>query len=274
MANILPIEKQTAVITALAEGNSIRSIERMTGIHRDTVMRLGARVGENCERIMDRQMRNLYCRVLQMDEIWGFVGMKQKHATKEDRAKGMGDVWTFVCIDAESRMVPAYLVSSARDRHSASVFCEDVAARMNDRVHLSTDAFHSYKEAIRAAFDGGVDYGQVVKVYSEEKVHTLGRYSPPKLVRIRRVPKLGDPEKELISTSYAERQNLTMRMHMRRLTRLTNAFSKKLDNFRAAVGLHFGYYNFVRVHKSLRCTPAMAGGVTDRVWSVRDLIES
>lgn len=272
MANILPIEKQVSVITALAEGNSIRSVERMTGIHRDTVMRLGARVGENCERIMDKQMRNLYCRTLQMDEIWGFVGMKQKNATKEDRCEGKGDVWTFVCIDAESRMVPAYMVSSVRDRMATAVFCDDVAARMNDRVQVSTDAFNGYKAAMANAFENGVDYGQVIKVYSEESIGTLGRYSPAKLVQIRREPKLGHPEKELISTSYAERQNLTMRMHMRRLTRLTNAFSKKLDNFRAAVGLHFGYYNFVRVHKSLRMTPAMAGGVTDRQWTVEDLI--
>jgi len=143
---------------------------------------------------------------------------------------------------------------------------------MNDRVQVSTDAFNGYKAAMENAFENGVDYGQVIKVYSEEKTHTLGRYSPAKLVEVRRIPKLGDPDKDLISTSYAERQNLTMRMHMRRLTRLTNAFSKKLDNFRAAVGLHFSYYNFVRVHKSLRMTPAMPGGVADRPWSVEELI--
>jgi IS1 family transposase len=273
MSNNLTPEKQTAAIHALAEGNSIRSIERMTGIHRDTVMRLGVRVGEGCAAVMDSQMRNLNCRLIQMDEIWGFIGCKQRNATAEDRLEGRGDVWTFVAIDAETRMVPSFLVGK-RDAEATQTFVDDLASRLNDRPQVSTDAFHAYAKAMDSGFAGEVDYGQVLKVYSKEKHYTLGHYSPPKLVRIKKVTKIGQPDKALISTSYAERQNLTMRMHMRRLTRLTNGFSKKIENFRAAVALHFGYYNFVRVHKSLRMTPAMAGGVTDHVWTVPELMEA
>ena len=273
MAYNLTPEKQTAVITALAEGNSIRSIERMTGIHRDTVMRLGVRMGEGCAAVMDSKMRNLHCNLIQMDEIWGFVGKKQKNTTKAEQAEGFGDAYTFVAIDVQSRMVPAYLVGK-RDAQATQAFIDDLASRLNGRPQISSDAFRPYRAAVEAGFGGNVDYGQVVKVYSKPETHTLGRYSPPKLVSIRRVAKIGEPQKDLISTSYAERQNLTMRMHMRRLTRLTNGFSKKIENFRAAVGLHFGYYNFVRVHKSLGCTPAMKGGVTDHVWTVPELMEA
>jgi IS1 family transposase len=271
MANNLSNEKQTTVISALAEGNSIRSIERMTGIHRDTIMRLGVKVGDGCAKVMDHAMRDLDCSLIQMDEIWGFVGKKQKHATAEDRAAGLGDVWTFVAIDAETRMVPVYRVGN-RTGEVAEAFVDDLASRLNNRPQISTDAFHAYARAINNGFDGAVDYGQVVKVYSKAEHHTLGRYSPPKLVRVAKIKKIGAPVKDLISTSYAERQNLTMRMHMRRLTRLTNGFSKKLDNFKSAVALHFGYYNFVRVHKTLGMTPAMAGGVTDHVWTVPELV--
>ena len=272
MSYNLTHEKQTAVISALAEGSSIRSIERITGIHRDTIMRLGVRVGERCAEVMDSTMRNLQTRVLQFDEIWGFIGKKQKHATREDRGAGLGDVWTFVAIDAESRMVPAYLVSSTRRKYDAVEFCEDVASRINGRAQISTDALKSYADAIERGFGAEADYGQILKVYGEQNLNDARRYSPAKLVKVERSIVSGQPDPALISTSYVERQNLTMRMHMRRLTRLTNGFSKKIENFRAAVALHFGYYNFVRVHKTLRCTPAMAGGVTDHVWTVPELI--
>ena len=276
MSNTLSPEEKTNVIFHLAEGSSIRSIERITGIHRDTIMRLGVKVGENCAHIMDSTMRNLDTRLLQFDEIWGFIGKKQKRATSEDRRAGMGDCWTFVAIDAETRMVPAYYVSSTRRKHDAVQFCEDVAGRMNQRVQISTDALKSYADAIERGFGADADYGQILKVYGENDVEstTARRYSPPKLIKVDRFVVSGHPEESLISTSYVERQNLTMRMHMRRLTRLTNAFSKKFENFRAAVGLHFAYYNFVRLHKTLRCTPAMAGGVANHIWSVRDLIEA
>lgn len=273
MANNLSTEKQTAVIGALAEGNSIRSIERMTGIHRDTIMRLGIRVGNGCAAIMDSRMRNLECRLIQMDEIWGFVGKKQRQASPEDRANGLGDVWTFVAIDVESRMVPAYLVGN-RDGYNADTFVEDLASRLNARPQISSDAMSAYVDAVERGFGANADYGQLVKIYAAVELAEQRRYSPAQLIDVRKVIVAGNPDPDLISTSYVERQNLTMRMHMRRLTRLTNGFSKKRENFRAAVALHFGYYNFVRLHKSLRMTPAMAGGVTDHIWTVPELVEA
>lgn len=241
MANNLSPEKQTAVISALAEGSSIRSIERITGIHRDTIMRLGVKVGQRCAEIMDSQMRDLETRVLQFDEIWGFCGKKQKHTNAADRSEGRGDVWTFVAIDAESRMVPAYLVSPTRRKYDAVQFCEDVAARVSQRVQISTDALKSYADAVERGFGANADYGQILKVYGEQEANEARRYSPARLVRVNREVISGQPDEALISTSYVERQNLTMRMHMRRLTRLTNAFSKKFENFQAAVSLHFWY---------------------------------
>lgn len=271
MANILPLEKKIAVISALAEGNAIRSIERMTGIHRDTIMRLGVKVGEGCARLMADRMRGLDSRVIQMDEIWGFIGKKQKNASPADRRAGLGDVWTFVAIDAESKMVPCFLVG-LRDRYHADCFVEDLSKRLTRRPQISTDGLSAYVEAVERGFGCEVDYAQVVKTYGASELDDQRRYSPARLLSIKKIVVSGAPDETLISTSYVERQNLTMRMHMRRLTRLTNAFSKKLENFKAAVGLYFAYYNFVRVHKSLRMTPAMAGGVTDHVWTLEELM--
>ena len=273
MSNILSKEKQITCIGALAEGQSIRAIERLTGVHQDTICRLGVRVGNACERIMDEKMRNLSCSKIQMDEIWGFIGKKQANLKPGDEQKGFGDVWTWVAVDADTRMVPAYRVGK-RDSYNAKCFVGDLATRLNGRVQLSTDALAAYDDAIERGFGVNADYGQIVKSFGSVEIEGPRRYSPPEVVRIKREVISGKPEMKSISTSYVERQNLTMRMHMRRLTRLTNAFSKKLENFKAAVGLHFGYYNFVRVHKSLRCTPAMAGGVTDAVWTIGDLVEA
>jgi IS1 family transposase len=273
MSNNLSAEKQTQVVSALAEGSSIRSIERMTGIHRDTIMRLGVRVGEGCAAVMDSTMRNLECRLIQMDEIWGFVGKKNKNANESERRNGLGDVWTFVAIDVESRMVPAYLVGK-RDGYHADAFVEDLASRLNGRPQISSDGLSAYTDAVERGFGASVDYGQVVKIYGNSDMADQRRYSPAKLVEVRKAVVSGLPDESLISTSYIERQNLTMRMHMRRLTRLTNGFSKKIENFRAAVSLHFGYYNFVRVHKTLRMTPAMAAGVADHIWTVPELVEA
>ena len=274
MANILPIEKQVACIGALAEGQSMCAISRLTGIHGDTIGRLALRVGNACAEIMDEKMHGITCSKIQMDEIWGFIGKKQKNLKPSDEAKGLGDVWTFVAIDADTRMVPAYRVGK-RDAYTANCFVEDLAARLDgERVQISTDALAAYTDAIERGFGSEADYGQIVKTYGATDMEGRRRYSPAEIVHITRKVVSGKPDQNHISTSYVERQNLTMRMHMRRLTRLTNAFSKKLENFKSAVSLHFAYYNFVRMHKSLRCTPAMAGGVTNTIWSIRDLVEA
>jgi IS1 family transposase len=271
MANVLNTDKQIAVIAALAEGSSIRSIERMTGIHRDTIMRLGIRVGQGCTRVMDATMRDLPCERLEMDEIWGFVGKKDMHVRPGDDPQ-FGNVWTFCAIDADTKLVPAFRVGD-RTQTTATAFMRDVASRMRNRVQISTDGLRAYVDAIEKTFGADVDYGQIVKVYGTEETDQR-RYSPPEVISSEKKIITGNPDVDLISTSYVERLNATTRLHMRRLTRLTHAFSKKRENFEAAVGLHFAYYNFVRRHNTLRCTPAMAAGVAPSFWSVGDLVEA
>jgi IS1 family transposase len=271
MANILKTDKKIAVIAALAEGSSIRSIERMTGIHRDTVMRLGVKVGQGCAALMNEKMQNLSCDRLEMDEIWGFVGKKERNVKPGDA--GVGSVWTFCAIDAETKLVPAFKVGN-RDGATADAFMQDVASRMKNRLQISTDGLRAYVEAIEKAFGADVDYGQIVKTYGPQELNGVRRYSPPEFVSCEKKVIRGAPNDSLISTSYVERLNATTRHHMRRLPRLTLAFSKKLENFEAAVGLHFAYYNFVKRHGTLRCTPAMAAGVTSGFWSVGNLVEA
>jgi IS1 family transposase len=272
VANNLNTDQQIAVIAALAEGCSIRSIERMTGIHRDTIMRLSVKVGVGCTRLMDETMRDLPCTRLEMDEIWGFVGKKEKHLKPEDSSE-LGSVWTFCAIDADTKLVPAFRVGE-RDSATADAFLKDVAGRIRNRVQISTDGLNAYVEAIEKAFGADADYGQIVKVYGSEVVQDNRRYSAPDFVTAEKKVIAGQPEIEFISTSYVERLNATTRLHMRRLTRLTLAFSKKRENFKAAVGLHFAYYNFVMPHQTLRCTPAMAAGVFPTFWSVGDLVQA
>lgn len=271
MANVPNRDKQIAVIGALAEGSSIRSIERMTGIHRDTIMRLGVRVGQGCTRVMDATMRDLPCTRLEMDEIWGYIGKKDVNVRLGDDPQ-LGNVWTWCAIDAETKLVPCFHVGS-RDRKDALAFVQNVASRMRNRVQISTDGLRAYVDAIEQTFGADVDYGQIVKVYGHEETDQR-RYSPPEVISSEKTIITGNPDVDLISTSYVERLNATTRLHMRRLTRLTHAFSKKRENFEAAVGLHFTYYNFVRRHNTLRCTPAMAAGVTRDFWSVGDLVEA
>jgi len=276
MANVLPFEKQVGVVAALAEGNSIRSIERMTGIHRDTIMRLGVRVGSACEKLMDEQMRNLPCERIQVDEIWGFIGKKQRGVLPEAKDDlNQGDVWTFVALDPVSKLVPSF-VCGKRDFTHTHAFARDLYGRMKNQIQLSSDGMVEYPSMIEDVFGPDVDYGQIVKVFASDAQDGNGnvrRYSPPPVTAVRKSAISGNPDPELISTSHVERQNLTTRMHVRRLTRLTNAFSKKFDNFRAAIGLWFAYYNYVRPHKTIRCTPAMAAGVTSSLWTVEDLLE-
>jgi IS1 family transposase len=273
MANVLNTDKQIAVIGALAEGSSIRSIERITGVHRDTIMRLGVKVGKGCAALMDAKMRDLPCHYLEFDEIWGFIGKKEKHCTVDDSPE-LGDVWTFCAVDADTKLVPAFRCGK-RNRATANAFVQDVASRMKNRVQISTDGLKAYVEAVEKSFGSEVDYAQIIKTYTHDvEMNPNHRYSAPEIVTTEKKIFSGSPEIDRISTSYVERLNGTTRTHMRRLTRLTLAFSKKLENFEAAVGLHFAYYNFVRRHNTLRCTPAMAAGIEQSFLSVGDLIEA
>lgn len=269
--NRLNLDRRTQIIGALVEGNSIRSTERMMGVHRDTIMRLLVEVGTGCAAIMDEKMRELPCKRVQCDEIWSFVGKKQRQVKPGDDRNRVGDQWTFVAIDSDTKLVPAYRVGK-RTRPHAVAFMQDLSARMANRVQLSTDGLNTYVDAVERAFGADVDYGQAVKFYEAEPIGP-GRYSPPRVVAQERSVIAGSPDHRHISTSIIERQNLTMRMSMRRFTRLTNGFSKKIENMQAAVALHFTHYNFVRMHKTLRMTPAMAANVETGLWSLRDLVE-
>lgn len=273
MANILKREKKILAVSALAEGASIRAVERMSGVHRDTVMRLGIRVGESCAKLMDETMHNLSCRHIEVDEIWGFIGKKKKNLRKND-AHYIGDVWTFIALDSETKLIPCYLVGK-RDNYHARTFIADLAGRLKNRVQISSDALSAYPDAIERGFGTEIDYGQIVKTYSVVNLakDAASRYSPAEVVEVDKAVIRGNPDISRICTSHIEKQNHTLRMHCRRLTRLTNAFSKKLDNFKAAVALNFAYYNFVKIHKTLRTTPAMAAGVVPNLWTVADLVD-
>jgi IS1 family transposase len=273
MANVLDKDKQIAVIGALAEGSSIRSIERMTGVHRDTVMRLGVKVGKGCAALLDRKMRNLSCQNIQVDELWGFIGKKERHV-RPDANPQFGDVWTFCAIDSDTKLVPSFKVGK-RDAKTANAFVSDVASRLSNRVQLSSDALRAYVEAVELAFGADVDYAQIIKTYGPDDVQGPERkYSPSEFVSVEKRRVTGTPDMGLASTSYVERLNGTTRLHMRRLTRLTYAFSKKLENFEAAVALHFAYYNLVKRHNTLRCTPAMEAGIEKDFWTVGNLVEA
>lgn len=269
--NRVPFARRVHVINCLVEGNSIRSTERMTDTHRDTVMRLLVEVGEGCKALMDAQMRSLTCRRIQIDEIWAYVAKKQRHLAAADDRSRVGDQWTFVALDPKTKLIPAFRVGK-RDLGTATAFLCDLSERLANRVQLTSDALAAYVEATEEAFGADVDYGQAVKFYEADPIGP-GRYSPPHVVRAEKAAIVGNPDQDHISTSLVERQNLTMRMSIRRFTRLTNAFSKKVENHRAAVALHFAHYNFVRMHQTIRCTPAMAAGVSPRLWSLEELVE-
>jgi len=269
--NRTPLTRRAQIINCLVEGNSIRSTERMTDTHRDTIMRLLVEVGTGCEKLMHEKMRALTCRRIQVDEIWSYVGKKQREMTPRDDPIRFGDQWTFVALDADTKLVPVYRIGK-RTLRTARAFMGDLASRLDNRVQISSDALSAYIAATEEAFGADVDYGQVVKIYEAEPIGA-GRYSPPYVVDAQRTVISGNPDQGRICTSHVERQNLTMRMQMRRFTRLTNAFSKKIENLRAAVALHFAHYNFVRVHSSLRVTPAMAAGVTTGLWELGELVE-
>jgi len=270
---IVPEDKALLAIQLLTEGTSVRTVERITQLHRDTILRLLVLAGERCIALMDAQMRNLRCEHIQSDEIWTFVGKKQRHVKSEDSVE-LGDAWVFVAIDAETKLIPAYTVGK-RDRETTYQFLIALRDRIAEehRFQITTDGFHFYRKGVEDVFAGQADFAQMIKLYGEHGQHdAAGRYSPsPMIETIIRI-RDGRPDMRHISTSFVERQNLTMRMAIRRFTRLTNAFSKKLDNLKAACALHFAYYNFCRIHKSLRVTPAMEAGLTDHIWTLRELL--
>jgi IS1 family transposase len=269
--NRLSTEKRKHVISALVEGNSIRATVRMTGVAKNTVSKLLLDLGTVCSIYQDRELRALPCERIQCDEIWAFVGAKQKNVKPEKRAEGWGDVWTWVGMDADTKLVASYRVGS-RSTEDAADFMRDLAGRLRHRVQLTTDGLAAYSLAVPAAFRNEVDFAMLVKLYGSATKEEQRRYSPAVCIGAVATVRSGDPDPDHISTSYIERQNLTMRMGMRRFTRLTNAFSKKVENLAAAVSLHFFHYNFCRVHKTLGTTPAVAAGVTDHAWTLEELI--
>jgi IS1 family transposase len=271
MANILKPEKRAAIISALVEGNSIRATARMVDVSKDTVTKLMVELGTVCAAYQDGTLRSLSCKRIQVDEIWSFVYSKSKNVQTNKQARaGAGSIWTWVAVDADTKLVPCWMLGT-RDADAASAFLSDLASRLAHRVQLTSDGHRAYYEAVQGAFGAAVDFAMLVKLYGSDP-EAEKRYSPSKCIGASRHVVRGNPDPKHISTSYVERQNLTMRMSMRRFTRLTNAFSKKLENHAAAVALHFMHYNFGRVHQTLRVTPAMAAKVSDHVWSVEEMI--
>lgn len=267
--NKLSQEKQTQVIAALVEGNSIRATARMTGVSKPTILKLLAEVGSACADYQDRALRNLKCKRIQCDEAWSFVYAKEKNVPADKKGKfGYGDVWTWVAIDADTKLVPSFMVGN-RDGLTAKMFIDDLASRVSHRVQLTTDGLKVYLEAVEGAFGADIDYAMLIKTYESSQEET--RYSPAVCTSCERQPVMGSPDPKHISTSYVERQNLTLRMHIRRFTRLTNAFSKKIENHAYHVALHYMHYNFCRIHRTLRVTPAMEAGVTDHVWGLEEI---
>lgn len=271
--NKLTTAKRTAIISALVEGCSVRATARMVDVTKGAVLKLLADVGAVCAAYHHEHVRNLTTKRIECDEIWAFVGAKRRTVEQDpsilDRNPDAGDAWTFTAIDAETKLAVSYFVGS-RTPESAAEFMRDVASRLSNRVQLTTDGFKPYLTAVDYAFGVDVDFATLTKLYGADGDER--RYSPPVCIGCLAHTVTGDPDPSKISTSYVERSNLTMRMGMRRFTRLTNGHSKKLINHAAAVALHFMHYNFVRVHETLRVTPAMAAGVETRVWDIADLV--
>jgi IS1 family transposase len=268
--NRLPLDRRTQIIGLLCEGNSLRAASRLADVSINTVTKLLIDTGTACWKFHDARVRGVESRRIQCDEIWSFVYAKEKNVPAKLRGRGvMGDVWTWVAIDADSKLVLSWLVGP-RDAWHALRFMRDVAARVRGRVQLTTDGLNVYPDAVDRAFPDGIDYAQLVKQYGEAP-EPEKRYSPGVITGAIKTPVTGFPDRDHISTSYVERQNLTMRMNMRRFTRLTNAFSKKVQNHAHAVALHFTYYNFVRIHKTLNVSPAMQAGISKTLWNVEDL---
>ncbi len=270
--NSLSHAERVQIVAALVEGNSLRAVSRMTGVARNTITKLLVDLGEACLAYHDMTVRNVRVRRLKCDEIWAYIGAKAKNVKPEKKEIGWGDVCTWVALDADTKLVVSYL-AGGRGADWAHDFMEDCAIRVKGHLQLTTDGHKPYLEAVENAFGGGIDYATLQKIYgASEETITAKRYSPAKCIGCESKVVMGDPDPRHISTSYVERQNLTMRMHMRRFTRLTNGFSKKLDNHAYAIALHFMYVNFVRIHSTIRVTPAMEAGLSDHVWSIEELI--
>jgi IS1 family transposase len=269
--NRLSIEQRGAILGMLVEGNSLRSCARMADVSLNTVTKLLVDVGAACEQFHHERVNNLRVRRLQCDEIWSFVGAKRKNLTPEKKAEGWGDTWTWIGLDADTKLCVSYLVGG-RDASWASEFMEDCASRIKGRVQVTTGDHRAYLEAVEGAFGMDCDYAMLQKIYGAPDVEEARRYSPARCIGCDQKVISGDPDPKHVSTSYVERYNLTMRMSMRRFTRLTNAFSKKLRNHIAMIAIHTVQYNFVRIHKTLRCTPSMAAGLSEHLWSLEDMI--
>jgi len=267
----LKANQQVSVISALVEGCSIRSTERLTGVHRDTITKLVVRVGRACERLMREEIRHVRCHYLQLDEVWAYVGKKRNHVRPTDDASQVGDFWTWVAIDQDTKLVPHHHVGK-RNEDDAVAFASELRRRVEGRVQITTDKLAAYRWALGTSFGDDVAYARIVKQYAVEPASD-GRYSPARCVGIQKEVVWGEPDPMRISTSHVERNHLTMRMQMRRLTRLTNGFSKKAENLKAAVALHFAHYNFVRNHSTIGTTPAVAAGVATRAMRISELVE-
>ena len=273
--NKLPFETRAQILHLLCEGQSIRAVTRVTGTSKNTVTKLLIDAGKACMAYHDATVRNVEAKRVQVDEIWSFVYAKQRNvATAKRLDLAYGDVWTWTGIDADSKLILSYLVGG-RDSDYAIAFMDDLSSRLANRVQLTSDGHRAYLEAVEGAFGGDIDYAMLVKMYGAAPDSAKGRYSPAECIGARKRLVEGDPDPDPkhVSTSYAEQRNLTMRMHMRRFTRLNNAFSKKIENHAYAVALHMMYYNFVRIHSTLRMTPAMAAGVSDRLWEIGDIVK-
>ena len=268
--NKLPIEKKVQIINLLVEGNSLRSTSRIADVSFNTVLKLLPQVGRACEKFHDEKVRGIKSERIQADEIWSFVYSKEKNTTAEMKEGGAGDAWTWTAIDADSKLIVSWFVGN-RDAVSANIFMSDVASRLKNKVQLTTDGLKAYLDAVDNAFTE-IDFAQLIKMYGTDSTNsTEKKYSPAECIGTKKHIISGTPRRKFISTSYIERQNLTMRMHMRRFTRLTNAFSKKLENHCHAIALYFVYYNFCKIHKSLSVTPAMQAGLMKKPMTIQDI---
>ncbi len=277
--NRLSTERRTQILAALCEGASVSAAARQSGASKVTVLKLLAEVGQVCLDYQRATLVDLPCKTIQADEIWSFIACKERNVPRDEKGRGRGDCWTWTALCADTKLVPCWHLGT-RDADAAKLFMEDLASRLATRVQLTTDGHRAYLSAVEKAFGwNGVDYAMLVKLYGAPEGSGVRRYSPPEILGIERHWVMGQPEEKLVSTSYAERQNLTMRMNVRRLTRLTNGFSKKIENHGHAMALYFMHYNFCRKHETLtkakggvHTTPAMAAGVADRVWKIADIV--